>query len=352
MRSLALALELTGSVRKQTYNSAVLSFSRALRTTVAVALTAYVVWRSDPASIVRVSAGADLRWIGAAIALVVVDRALNAYRWVVLLRALTPGSRPPIPDVMRIFFVSSFVGNFLPSIGGDVYRAYQLARLDVRPAQAAASVLMDRLLGVLSMVVVAAVALTFLKRIDVPGVVPALLLATAGCVIAAAAVFSERFAALAVTMAGWLRSPRVSHIARGLTDAVRRYAHHHGALVAVLSVSVGVQLLRVFQAYCLGRSLGIAEPPTLYVALIPLITLVMQIPITIAGLGTTQYAFERLFGYAGVAAAPAVALSILFLALGTLGNLPGGLLYLFGYHESDAGPQRASRPVPGSSTNR
>lgn len=329
-----------------------MSFSRALRTAVAVALTAYVVWKADPATIVHVSAGADLRWIGAAIALVVTDRALNAYRWVVLLRALTPGSRPPIRDVMRIFFVSSFVGNFLPSIGGDVYRAYQLARLDVRPAQAAASVLMDRVLGVLSMVLVAALALTFLNRIDVPGVVPALLAAAAGCLFAAAAVFSERAAALAVTIAGWLRSPRVSHIARGLTDAVRRYADHHGALVAVLSFSVGVQLLRVVQAYCLGRSLGIDESPGLYVALIPLITLVMQVPITIAGLGTTQYAFERLFGYAGVAAPPAVALSILFLALGTVGNLPGGLLYVFGNREAVAGAPRGSSTVPGSSPNR
>ncbi|MGH9369940.1 MAG: lysylphosphatidylglycerol synthase transmembrane domain-containing protein, partial [Vicinamibacterales bacterium] len=168
--------------------------SRALRIFVAVALTAYVVWKSDPATIIRVSAGADPRWIVFAIALVVLDRALNAYRWVVLLRAVTPGSRPPLRSVMRIFFVSSFVGNFLPSIGGDVYRAYQLAQLDVRPAEAAASVLMDRVLGVLSMVIVAAAALALLRDIDVPGAVPALLVASAGCAVAATGVFSERAA--------------------------------------------------------------------------------------------------------------------------------------------------------------
>jgi hypothetical protein len=329
-----------------------LSFPRALRTAVAIALTAYVVWKADPATIVSVSAGADLVWIGAAVALVIVDRALNAYRWVVLLRALTPGSRPPLADVMRIFFVSSFVGNFLPSIGGDVYRAYQLARLDVRPAQAAASVLMDRVLGVLSMVMVAAVSLLFLTRIDVPGAVPALLAAAAGCAAAAAAVFSERAAALLVTMAGWLRSGRVSHIARGLTDAVRRYADHHGALISVLTFSVGVQVLRILQAYCLGRSLAIGEPLPLYFALIPLITLIMQVPITIAGLGTTQFAFERLFGYAGVAAPPAVALSILFLALGTVGNLPGGLIYVFGVRDATVAPRRGSGALPGESPNR
>ena len=95
-------------------------------------------------------------------------------------------------SVLRIFFVSSFVGNFLPSIGGDVYRAYQLAQLGVRSGEAAASVLMDRIVGVLSMVLVAAVALLFLREFDLPGVVPAFLLVTAACAVAAGAVFSSR----------------------------------------------------------------------------------------------------------------------------------------------------------------
>ena len=53
-----------------------------------------------------------------------VDRALMALRWMELLCALTPGSRPPLAAVLRMFFVSTFVGTFLPSVGGDVYRAY------------------------------------------------------------------------------------------------------------------------------------------------------------------------------------------------------------------------------------
>ena len=59
----------------------------------------------------------------------------------------------------------------------------------------------------------------------------------------------------------------------------------------------------------------------------PVILLVMQLPITINGFGTTQYAFQRLFVPAGAAAPHAFALSILFLALGIAGSLPGGLLY-------------------------
>lgn len=312
------------------YNSAVLRLSRALRIAIALALTTYVIWRSDPGAIVRAGGDADLRWILAAVALVIVDRALNAYRWVVLLRALTPGSRPPLAAVMRVFFVSSFVGNFLPSVGGDVYRAYQLAQLNVQPAEAAASVLMDRGLGVLSMVLVAAAALPLARNLGAPGILPALIVATIGCAVAAAAVFSERAAMFGLALVSRMPSARVQHVVRRLTDAVRGYATHHAALMAVLGLSILVQTLRVVQAYCLGRSLDIGEPLLLYFAFVPIITLIMQIPITIGGLGTTQYAFERFFGYAGVPAPQAVALSILFLALGTVGNLPGGLLYAAG----------------------
>ena len=84
-----------------------------------------------------------------------------AMRWIDLLVALTPGSRPPFSRVLRIFFVSSFVSNFVPSVAADMYRAYALARCDVHLAESTASVLMDRVLGVLSMVIVGACALPF-----------------------------------------------------------------------------------------------------------------------------------------------------------------------------------------------
>jgi uncharacterized membrane protein YbhN (UPF0104 family) len=111
---------------------------------------------------------------------------------------------------------------------------------------------------------------------------------------------------------------------------VRRYAPHRGALLRVLAMSVVVQMIRVLQAWCLGRALGIGLPLAVYFVFIPIIVLAMQLPITIQGLGTAQFAFERLFVPAGAPAASVVALSLLFIALGIVGNLPGGLLYASG----------------------
>lgn len=302
--------------------------SRLLRLLVAVGLTAYVLWKAHPALVLDQTASLDWRWIVAAVSLVLVDRALMAYRWMVLLVALTPGSRPPFRDVLRIFFISTFVGSFLPSVAGDVYRAVSLSRLRVSGVESAASVIMDRALGVLSMVIVAVAALGFAREmLAVAGVAPTVGVAAIACALGAAGLYSERVAGGALRVAARLPGRRPRTLAAGLIDAVRRYARHHGELTTVLVASIAVQVLRVLQAFCLGMALGLAAPLWAYFVFIPLIVIVMQLPVTISGLGTSQLVFPMFFGRVGVPESASVALSLLFVALAVVGNLPGALLY-------------------------
>src|SRR5688572_33494660 len=108
-----------------------------LRPLVAILLTAFVLWRAEPSAVVEAAARADLRWIGMAILLVVGDRALMAYRWLVLLAPIPRIDRPRLGAVMRIFFTSTFAGTFLPaSVGGDAVRAYALSRQSVEAGDA------------------------------------------------------------------------------------------------------------------------------------------------------------------------------------------------------------------------
>jgi glycosyltransferase 2 family protein len=125
----------------------------------------------------------------------------------------------------------------------------------------------------------------------------------------------------------------VQHAGHRVLEAIQRYAAHHAQLVKVLVCSLAVQVLRILQAYYLGRGLGIEAPLGTYFAFLPLILLVMLLPISLNGLGTGQAAFLWFFARAGVAPATAVALSILFIGLGIVGNLPGGILYAWGRKE-------------------
>ena len=300
-----------------------------IRAIVAIGLTAALLWQSDPRDVWQAARGTDLRFVLLACALVVLDRVLMAYRWITLLTPLDPQHRPPFGTVMRIFFVSTFVGTFLPaSVGGDAVRAYGLSKEGVAGVDAVASVLMDRLLGVVSILIVA-VAGAVLARdlIDIRVLFPALAVLTVLCLGALSVVFSPRVASVFTAML--TRLPRGRDVGRRLLAAIQRYADYHGPMTNVLLCSVAVQVLRVLQTYALGLGLGLAVPLDVYFALVPIVLLIVLMPITINGIGTTQAAFVWLFGRAGVSEAPAFALSVLFLAIAVVGNLPGGMLYAF-----------------------
>lgn len=311
------------------------------RLAVAAALTAYILWTSDPGAVGAALAGADWRLVGVAVLLVLVDRTLMAYRWVVLLCTVPAERRPPLAAVMRIFFVSTFVGTFLPaSIGGDAVRAYSTARLNVAGEDAVASVFMDRVLGVASILLMAVAGLAFARDLaSNRTILAALAAAAAVCAATLIAVFSARAARLAGAALAPLPAVVREPGARFL-ESIRRYAAHRARLVTVLASSVAVQVLRIVQAYFLGVGLGIAAPLSAYFAFVPLILLIMLLPITFNGIGTSQAAFVWFFGRAGVPASSAFALSVLFVALGIVGNLPGALLYV--WRGRDAGVTRTA----------
>lgn len=315
--------------------------SRAARLVVAVALTAYLLWQHDLSAIAGAAIRADWRWIAFACGLVLLDRALMAVRWILLLRPVTSA---PVPRaaLLRVFFVSSFVGTFLPAgIGGDAARAYGVTRHDVAASAAVVSVALDRALGVIGLLLVGFVSALAFESAVPAGVWWVLTIGGAASLVLAAVIYSESAGAIlarAVALAPGERLPRAA--GRVLT-ALRSYRHHPSLLTAVLAASVGVQLLRTLQAWALGQSLGLDVPMGVYFVAVPMCVLVMQIPVTINGLGTGQAAFLWTFGPSGVAGPDALALSILFVALGLVGNLPGGLLYATG---SGKGAGAGSQP--------
>jgi uncharacterized protein (TIRG00374 family) len=303
---------------------------RSPRIAVAAVLTGVLLWQSDPAEIWKVAQGTTWRFVVIACLLVLLDRALMAYRWLKLLSPLERHHRPPVAAVMRVFFVSTFLGTFLPaSVGGDALRAYGLSREGVSGADALASVLMDRLLGVLAILLVACAG-AFLARdlVDIRLLLPALALLSMASAIALSMIFSARTAGLVTWLIG--RLPRGQRTAHRLALAIQRYAAYRVDLANVLAGSIAVQILRVLQTYYLGLALGLVLPLAVYFALVPIILLIVLMPVTINGIGTAQAGFVWLFGRAGTPSATAFALSVLFLGIAVVGNLPGALLYLTG----------------------
>ena len=306
--------------------------SNFLRLVFAVALTAYLLYKSHPRAVAAALAGVSWRWIGLAVLLVFVDRALMAVRWIWLLAPVDRRVRPSTAELMRIFFVSTFVGSFLPaSVGSDAVRTWQVTQRGMPSAQALASVLMDRVLGIASILIAATGGLILVPSLmHNHRVMVAFYASAAGCIVALLFVFSARWDTLVRQRIVPRLPGKARSIAERLLTALQAYQAHHSTTLVVLAASVGVQVLRIVQAWCLGMSLGMSAPLAAYFANIPIILLLMLLPITVSGLGVAQWAFTWLFVPVGaVALEPVVfALSVLFLALGILGNLPGAFLFL------------------------
>jgi len=300
-----------------------------LRLAFAVALTAITFWMSEPRAVLAATRNALVLPLLAVVALVAIDRAITAQRWLVLLRPFIDRGAVSVGVVLRVFFVSSFLGTFLPAVvGADSVRVLALSRYEIRGSDVLASVLVDRLLGVLAIVLAAALGLVLSATFrSEPSVLAAVGLMSTGCVVAGAFVFSGRLQNRIRRLSLRLPLPRWRLLAERLTTALQAYARRTPALAQVVILSLGLQVLRVLQAYGIGISLGMTAPLGAYFAIVPLVLLVMLLPISISGLGTTQLAFVWFFGQVGVGAPQAFALSVLFLALGVIGNLPGAFMY-------------------------
>ncbi len=293
-------------------------------------LSAAILWwlstRIDMAEAWRAILSIELGHLALVLLLVALDRVIMIYRWVLLLRA----SGVPITTAKAadIFLVSSFVGSFLPAgIGADAARAYAIAVRTSHGSQAVASVGVDRLIGLATIVLVGVAGLAGWAYRLPPGLRLRLYLVAAAAGAGVVALFWVDRLIAKLLPPRWREFKWGWRVSR-LGDAIGAYRAQPGMLARVFALSIGVGLVRVLQAYCLGCGLDIGVGFGYYLVFMPIAMLILQLPVSISGLGALQAVVVWLLRPVGVPDAQAFALSTLLIAIGLAGNLPGALLYV------------------------
>jgi glycosyltransferase 2 family protein len=256
--------------------------------------------------------------------LVAIDRSVMILRWVLLLRA--SGVAVTTRHAAEIFLASSFVGSFLPAgVGGDAARAWGLTRVTADGSEALASVAVDRVLGVLSLVamgVVGLLAWTPDRGADWrTGAAIGVLLA-----VCLAAFWADRLTRAFVP--SHLHDGPLTRRLLRVSDAMSRYRGRGGVLAQVMAWSIVVQLLRITQAYLLGLGLGIMVPFRYFLLFMPVGLLMLLLPISVSGFGLPQGVIVWLLRPMGVPDEQSFALSTLIVLTGLAGNIPGLWLWL------------------------
>jgi len=113
---------------------------------------------------------------------------------------------------------------------------------------------------------------------------------------------------------------------RTIAASIAAYRRRGGLLRWAL-VSVAAQVIVIVSIWWIARALAIATPLAYFFVIVPLVSLVESIPVSIFGIGTRDVSYVYLLGLAGVAEESALSVSLLYLLLSLLYASFGGLVF-------------------------
>jgi hypothetical protein len=290
--------------------------------------------------------------------------ALSGLKWGVLLRAV--GIDTPTLRLLSYQWQAEFFNAFLPAqVGGDVVRGYAVAAETHRNADAAASVVIDRFIGLLvfmafSMLFSYAMLLwgrpdgaqfTAEQLFVMRAIAFGSTLFTLALLVALAAMFSRRLKSLIERLFTWLPfSNRTTPIWRSASQAFDRYRHQYRALIIVALSSILIVVLTSINIWLIAAAIQPGEISLREVLFInPIIVFIgLALPLSPGGLGVRQGAFVATFLLMGADAALGFAVGLMQQFIGYLVSLPGGVLWMrSGRHqEAKSSPTGSPSPAP------
>lgn len=219
-------------------------------------------------------------------------------RWYVLTRGL--GFALRLRDVLRIAmagFTIDFGG--LGAVGGDLFKAVMLGRVQSgRRVEAAASVIADRAIGLLMLLSVATVTLSWTAA--QPSA--ALALVHRGIVLAAAAAWTGVAFAFAFVSFHWearidlSRFGTLGELFQRVIDAARMYRRRPTVLLAAAALALITLALNVTGIYLLSAGFPAAHPTWLeHWRIVPPALLTGIVPLPADTLGALDYATSSMY---------------------------------------------------------
>jgi glycosyltransferase 2 family protein len=296
-----------------------------------IALLAFLFSRVDVGKLWANARQASLAWIAIALGAYAGTVIASVWRWWLLLEAQDVDM--PFTTLFASMSVALFFNNFLPSnIGGDVVRITDTAKVARSKTTAAIVVLADRTMGLMALVLIAAIGVTFVAsggRVPLP-IWPSWLWGgfTSGIVAGGLMLWSP-------SGVGWVLRPLtilhpewVGGRIGSITGVLHRFRTHFGAVVLCFAGAVIVQILTVAFGWCVARALGIHISAFDLAVLIPLAGVVQMIPVSVNGFGVREAMYSLYFTRIGLPIEAAILLSLTTTALVMLYSLTGAAVYI------------------------
>jgi uncharacterized protein (TIRG00374 family) len=265
---------------------------------------------------------------------------LTSIRWYMLLQALEIGLT--LRRTFALNMVGAFYNSFMPgSTGGDLLKAYYVAKNTPHRTRAVMSVLIDRLLGLLALVLLGGTAAT-IGYWQLPENDPAKR-ACAQVAIGSIAIVTLTALALLVYYNPMLRKysgldfiiqrlPMQTQVAKAM-HTMELYRRRPLLVLWAIIMTLPVHATVVLSAMFAGMAFGLPLTAPYYWVAVPVIVLSGAVPISPQGAGVMEFFAIILTRRQGCTISQAFALTMSIRIVQMLWNLTGGIFVLRGgYH--------------------
>jgi len=294
----------------------------------AFGLLGLVIWRNGDEIRKVFSRRLDLGLLGWALAVYLTGMVGTFVRWFFLVRVIEPKFK--FRATMLLGSIGMVFNLVIPgAVGGDLIKAAYLVRMRIRKTQAIASMVIDRILGLLALFVLAAIAGGFAWRLaqgDVRKLIVAAWLAVIMGVLVLAAIFAQVLSRLFPRFEPG--HSRLGLVVAELREMSTTYRGRLDVVMACLSLSIFIHALNVLAFYLVGLMLFPVMRTTLaqHFLMVPLTLFTMAVPLPFGALGLSEGVSEQLFKLVGH---PNGALAMMgFRVLMYVGGLCGACVYM------------------------
>lgn len=306
-------------------------YSKYLQMGLAVFLIILVLRWIDFNEFVETILSAQRRYVFVVILLLFVDRYFMAFKWRLLL--LAKGIKISAFHCLKTYLVSGFIGTFLPtSIGGDVYRIFHLTSARWPANKVTATVLIERLLGLIAVSTLAVIGITFLTIFrggqlkEVFYFIWLFFVIFGGGFLFSIRPRSKKF------ISQFTSRFEKYKFAQKMLDYQRAYSNlgeNKKVLCIFFLFSILEQLLMILSIYLGVKALDLVIPISYFFAVVPIIMILQRLPISINSIGVQEGLYVFFFSMAGLSSAEGFSLSILMRILVWIVHIPGSLFLLY-----------------------
>ncbi len=306
------------------------SLNTFIKLIISFALVAFLINRIGISSIIGEISSVSIVWICFALIIFLMSHFIGSYQWWLLLRY--EDIEITFLKAVGFYFVGLFFNNFLPSsLGGDIFRMFDINKYSRKGTSAASSVIIDRFMGffVLSCFAVLASPIIIIENLFSHQHIMYFLIFIGIWIFILFLLFNKKFAQPFAWIYEKFTPERIHLKSREIYRKINNFGRSRSLFLKLIFISVVIQSLRIFMHYLVSRSMGVNVSCKYFFFIIPFIAIMSSLPISIGGIGIRESVGMILFNaIAGIQNDIAVSIEFVAYLVAICSSIPGGIIFI------------------------